>query len=132
MAEELKPVEPLDYDFKQVDEVVGEEEANQRLGQGWKLVNTFKRGKDLVYVLGLPQGSLAAERPPQKRGFFGVFAFVVGISLIWLVMNTAQQRFLVFEFELLESVLLLIAIFLTIIGLSQIVGMVPALAEHMR
>ena len=132
MAEELKPAEPLDYDFKQVDEVVGEEEANQRLGRGWKLVNTFKKGKDLVYVLGLPQGSTAAERPPQKRGFFGVFAFVVGISLIWLVMNTAQQRFLVFEFELLESVLLLIAIFLTIIGLSQIVGMVPALAEHMR
>ena len=132
MAEELKPVEPLDYDFKQVDEVIGEEEANQRLGRGWKLINTFKRGKDLVYVLGLPQGSTAAERPPQKRGFFGVFAFVVGISLIWLVMNTAQQRFLVFEFELLESVLLLIAIFLTIIGLSQIVGMVPALAEHMR
>jgi len=134
MPEELKFEEALQYDFSEVKEVEGKDAANEKLGQGWKLINSYKRGNAMVYVLGFPKGEEPmARRPPQKQGALGVVAFFIGVFFIWLVVsNTSQGIFLPAEFNVFESALLLVGILFIILGLSQIVSMIPALAEHMK
>jgi hypothetical protein len=133
MPEKFEEAETAEFDFKEVKEVKGEDAANQLLNQGWKLVDTFEQGKGLVYVLGLPKAlAVEAKRPRQRVGLFGLAAFAVGVYLIWFVMGFAQQGFLIMEFDLFESAVILVGVLLVIIGLSQMAGMIPPLAEHMK
>ena len=96
MPEELQYEEALQYDFKEVKEVVGQEAANQKLSQGWKLINSYQKAGKMVFVFGLPQGEEpVARRPPQKQGVLGVIAFFIGVFFIWFVVsNTPQGLFL--------------------------------------
>jgi hypothetical protein len=134
MPEELMHEEPLQYDFSEVIEVEGKDAANQKLSQGWKLINSFKKANSMVYVLGWPKSEEPiAKRPPQKQGALGVIAFFVGVFFIWIVVSaTPSGLFMPTDFGLLESALLLVGILFIILGLSQIAGMIPAVSEHMK